>query len=413
MPCEIINVGTELLLGEVVNTNAAYLAQKLAASGIELFYQTSVGDDRARLSRVLRGALKRSDIVIITGGLGPTQDDITKEVVAKILNRRLVPNKKIISHIEGRFRARGIPMPKSNYSQALVPQGATVLKNEEGTAPGLVISHEGKTVVLLPGVPGEMKSIVERQLTPLLERKKEKNYLIISRYLKVFGLSESAVDEKIKDLMENTSNPSIGILPRETEIVIRITARTGSPELAEEMLSEMEEKIRQRLGDFIFAADQIRMEEVVGMLLEVKKRSLAVAESCTGGLISHLLTNVPGISRRFLEGVIAYSNQAKVNILKVPQEIIHRYGAVSSQTAEAMAQGVKKLARSHLGLAITGIAGPGGGSIEKPVGLVYIALADGRGVNSRRERFLGEREEIKARAAQTALDMLRRYLIEN
>lgn len=412
MNAEIITVGTELLLGQIVDTNFAFIAERLAEAGINLYFKTSVGDNEKRMSDTLKLAISRSDAVIITGGLGPTVDDVTRAALVKTLNLRLVLNEQVLKNIEAFFAVRNITMSQNNVSQALVPAGATVIENKNGTAPGLLIPYENKFVIIMPGVPREMKPMLTDIVIPFLKSRFQTEGLIKSRVLKTFGLGESKVDELIGDLFRTSTNPTIALLASSTEVKIRLTAKARNEGEAEELISGVETKIRERLDENIFGVDSETMEKNIGMLMTMQGLTIATAESCTGGLISSKLTDVPGSSGYFIRGVICYSNQSKIDTLDVKRSTLENCGAVSPQVAEEMADGVRKVAGTDLGLGITGIAGPGGGTKQKPVGLVYIALATGNEIISKECRFGGERILIKERAAQTALDMLRRHLLK-
>ncbi|MFH1074947.1 MAG: competence/damage-inducible protein A [Candidatus Firestonebacteria bacterium] len=412
MNAEIITVGTELLLGQVIDTNFAFIAQRLAEAGINLYFKTSVGDNEKRMSEILKLAVSRSDAVIITGGLGPTVDDVTRAALVKTLNLKLVLNEHVLKHIQSFFDFRRIKMSQNNVSQALVPNGATVIENKNGTAPGLIIPYNNKFIIILPGVPREMKPMMTDTVIPFLKSHFKTEGIIKSRVLKTFGLGESRVDELIGDLFHLNTNPTIALLASHSEVKIRLTAKAKDDAEAELLISELEMKIRERLDENIFGVDDENMEKNIGMLMTMQKRTIATAESCTGGLIANKITDVPGSSSYFLRGIICYSNQSKIDTLNVKRITLDMYGAVSKQVAEEMAEGIRKVAETDIGLAITGIAGPGGGSEQKPVGLVYIALSTDNEMISRECRFSGERALIKERAAQTALDMLRRYLLK-
>ncbi|MFH1824806.1 MAG: competence/damage-inducible protein A [Candidatus Firestonebacteria bacterium] len=429
MNTEIITVGTELLLGQIIDTNFAYIAQKLSEIGVNLYFKSSVGDNEKRLQDVLRIALSRSDVVIITGGLGPTVDDITKSAVTKVLNKKLILNEKILEKIKSFFEKRKVKMPQNNVSQALIPTGSIIIDNDHGTAPGLIIkTDDNKYVILLPGVPRELKAMMENSVLPFLKETFKSEGVIKSRVLKVFGLGESVIDEKIGDLFRSLSNPTIALLASHTEVKIRLTAKAKDIVTAEEMITRVENKIRERLEDNIFGIDDETMEKVVAILLFMKNLTIGVAESCTGGLISNKLTDIPGSSSYFKRGIVAYSNEAKVELLKVPEEAIRTFGAVSKEVAEEMAISIRKSSKTNLGLSVTGLAGPSGGTSEKPVGLVYIAISSEEETLCKEFRFTpfkkkipdkensltgfsGDRIKIKEQTAQSALDLLRRYLL--
>jgi nicotinamide-nucleotide amidase len=409
LKAEIISVGTELLLGQIVDTDAAYLSRELAALGIDLYHRTTVGDNPQRLREAIGEALERAQLVITSGGLGPTEDDLTKETVAEVLGLPLVLHQPSLERIQRRFAKMARPMTANNKKQALIPQGATVLPNNHGTAPGIMVEQEDKLVFCLPGPPGELEPMFREQVLP--ELKKRSHGLITSRVLRVVGMGESQLAEKIGDLLEKQTNPTIAPLAMEGEVTVRLTARAERMEEGEELLKSLEDEIRLRLGDLIYGRDGDSLEGVVVKLLEARCESLATAESCTGGLLASRITDVPGSSEVFQLGVVTYSNRAKQELLGVPGEIIAREGAVSPQVAELMAQGIRKLAGSSWGIGITGIAGPGGGSSEKPVGLVYVALAGQTGTWVKELNWPGERRAVKRRTTTFALDLLRRAIV--
>ena len=414
MSAEILIIGTEILLGQIVDTNSAFIAEQLAAAGIDVYFKTVVGDNDGRIEKALRQALERADIVVAAGGLGPTEDDLTRNVFARVLGRRLILNGDLLEKIRRRFASRELVMTSNNEKQALVPQHAIILDNPRGTAAGLYMKSgiKGeKVVVAMPGVPSEMKPMLTEQVIPLLQGRMGKASIIKSRVIKTCGIGESRVDDLIGDLFRDSRNPSIALLAYPSEVHIRITAKAESQEAAEALISELERQIRERVGEWVYGRGEQTMEEVVGFLLQVHGKTLSVAESCTGGLIGNRITNIPGSSRYFDRGVISYSDRAKVELLGISASQLERHGAVSPQTAEAMALSIRKLSSTDLGLSATGIAGPDGGTPEKPVGLVYIALAWEGGVKSKEYRFFEDRLANKRRSSLMALDMVRRHLI--
>lgn len=408
MRAEVISVGTELLLGQIVDTNAAYLSKQLPEFGIDLHYRVTVGDNERRLTEALQAALSRSDIVFTIGGLGPTEDDLTKETVAKVVGDEMVLDQQAADHMRSFFATRGIQMPETNLKQAMVPRRGCKLENPSGTAPGAAFeTADGKVVIVLPGPPGEFVPMVnERVVRYLRERLGAGSGLIKSRVLKIAGLGESSVEEKVKHLLKST-NPTVAPLASVGEVHLRITAKAASAEQACAMLDDMDRRVLEALGDVVFGRDDETLEEVVVNSLIGRSLTLALAESCTGGLIANRITDVPGCSAAFLAGVVSYSNEAKREILGVPEELLVRHGAVSEEVARAMAEGVRQKTGADIGISVTGIAGPGGGTPEKPVGLVYIALANAKGTIAQRHRFMGSRNDIKRRTSQTALEMLR------
>lgn len=412
MVVEIVTTGTELLLGQIVNTNSAYLAAELNKLGLDVLYQTTVGDNRDRMRNALSIALDRSDIVITSGGLGPTQGDITKEVSASLFDRELSLHQPSLDNIKQICAFRGYPMTSNNVRQAMVPNGAIVLDNACGTAPGIILEHNGKIIINLPGPPFEMKDMFTRKVIPYLTEKYGVEATILSKVLNTFGIGESTLEEKIKDLILSQSNPTLALLARPGEVIIRITAKAALKSEAQRMIDVLEREIRSRIDEYIFAVDDITMEEIVGDLLKESHMTISCAESCTGGLLSSRLTDVAGSSAYLYGSVISYDNEVKISELKVPRHILETVGAVSEETAIAMAEGIKNKFGTSIGIGITGIAGPDGGSDEKPVGLVYIAIAGELGTKCYKNQFKGKRTAIKYRATQTALDIVRRYIQE-
>lgn len=410
MDAEIIGVGSELLLGQISNTDAQYISQKLSQLGINVFYHTVVGDNKNRLKEALEIASRRADLIFTTGGLGPTMDDLTKETIADFLGLNMFLHEESIEAIKGYFAKRGRTMSQNNNKQACFPEGAKIMPNNHGTAPGAIVENKGKVFIILPGPPGELQPMFEDYVIPYLERKSKEQ--ITSRVLKVYGMGESVMEEKIKDLIINQSNPTIAPLAGSSELTIRITAKTARGEDPYKLIQPLEEKVRQRLGDLVYGVDDDTLESVVLRLLVESKKTIATAESCTGGLIAKRITSIPGASQAFIEGVVSYSNQSKIERLGVSEATLAKYGAVSPETAEEMVRGILETTGADLGVAVTGIAGPGGGTANKPVGLVYIGIGDKEGhftVNS--YNFLGGRKKVQEMAASMALDSIRRRLL--
>ena len=410
MRAEIIATGTELLSGGLLDTNSLFLSEELMLIGLETVFKTAVGDSEKDMEEALRRALDRVDAVIITGGIGPTEDDITRKVVSKIVKKRLVLNEEALKAIRARFASRGREYVNANDRQALIPVGARLIHNSQGTAPGFLINEEGPFIAVLPGVPREMKVMFKEELRQVLEERFGNRIFIRRKILRTCGIFESAVNEAIENIIRR-DQPVIGLSAKETGVDIRIIARATSADQAQAMIEKTEKEIREKLGDAVYGVDDLEMEEIVGALLKQRRLKLAVAESCTGGVVGSRITNIAGSSEYFDRGAIVYSNLAKNEMLGIPLELINRHGAVSAETAAAMAKRMLIAAHTDLGLAITGIAGPDGGTEEKPVGLVYIALATSKGVNTAEHRFLGDREQVRMRASQMALDMVRRHLI--
>lgn len=409
MKGEIIAVGTELLLGNIVNSNAQYLSQKLADLGIDVYYHVVVGDNFNRAVETVKKAFERSDLVVTTGGLGPTDDDLTKEAVAEALGLELVAHEESINRIENFFNKIDRPMPDSNRKQGYIPVGSTVLENDNGTAPGVAVEKDGKTVIMLPGPPKELVPMFEDKVLPYL-RKKTKS-IIQSRMLRIVGVGESMVQEMLRELFENQTNPTIAPYAKEGEVHLRITAKTGSETEGQYLINEMSEKVKAILKENIYGYDDESLESCVLKLLLQRNLTISIAESCTGGLIASRLTEVPGASGSFMNGIITYSNESKMKLLNVKEETLVRHGAVSSQTAGEMADGIRRESGTDIGLSITGIAGPDGGSEEKPVGLCFIGIATKNGVETFKHVFLGNRNKIRYNAATRALDIVRRAVL--
>ncbi|MDH4161186.1 MAG: competence/damage-inducible protein A [Nitrospirota bacterium] len=410
MRAEIIATGSELLTGRTVDTNSLFLADGLLDLGIETAFKSVVGDDEKDMEEVFRRALDRAEVIVITGGLGPTEDDITRKVLARMLKKRLVLNEKALKAIKDVFAARNREYPASNDRQALIPSGGRVLANPVGIAPGFFLIEEGRFIAVLPGVPQEMRTMFSESLRHELAAHCRSEVFIHRKVLHTWGIAESKVNEQLEDILKK-GKPVMGLTARETGVDISILAKEGSRDRALTLADRTETEVRKRLGDAVYGMDSQAMEEVVGALLRHRKLTLSAAESCTGGLISSRITNTPGSSDYFERAVVTYSNASKTELLGVPAELIAAHGAVSREVAAAMATGIRERAKTSLGIAITGIAGPGGGTAEKPVGLVYLALATAEGVSVEERRFLGDRDQIRQRTAQAALDMVRRHLI--
>ena len=410
LSAEIIAVGSELLTPVKTDTNSLWLTAKLNDIGIEVKLKTIVGDDAARLEEVIRDAIKRSDVVITTGGLGPTEDDRTRQISAKAISRELVYHDELEAQLRERFSRWGRGMPEINKRQAYVIDGSTVLPNPNGSAAGMLVKLENKFLVVLPGPPREMQPMFENYVLEMLHEAAGE-IVVKRRLLRVVGMGESAVDEVIAPIYTSYPQVETSILFNKSEIEVHLSARSESEGEAKSVVDEVATKIVEALGKALFAENGEKMEEIVGELLRQKGKTLSVAESCTGGLIAKRLTEVPGSSDYFMEGVVSYSNEAKIRTLNVPRETIEEFGAVSSQTAEAMAVGMRARAATDYALSVTGIAGPGGGSEEKPVGTVFIGLADESDVRSIKIVLPGDRYLIRWRSSQAALDYLRRRLL--
>lgn len=411
MTVELICVGTELLLGNIVNTNAAFISEKCAMLGLSMYYQSVVGDNPGRLEEMVKTAMKRSDIIILSGGLGPTQDDLTKETVAKVMGKKLVEDQKARQEIQLFLERRGRTITENNWKQALVPEGCQVLYNVNGTAPGLIVKDDNTCVILLPGPPNELVPMFEEQVYPYLHKLQPE--IICSKMIKLCGIGESSAETKILDLVEAQTNPTVAPYAKTGEVHLRITAKAESETAAYKLMEPVEEVLRQRFGTLIYTNDsQVTLEMAIYELLKANNLTVTTAESCTGGLVAGRLINVPGISEYLKEGYITYSNEAKQKLLGVPAEILQKYGAVSPQTAEAMAKGGAKAAEADVCIAVTGIAGPDGGSLEKPVGLVYMSCYCLGKVYTEKNQYTGSRSKIREYAVASALTLLRQAILD-
>ena len=409
---EIITIGDELISGRTLDLNARYAADRLTASGLHVTRITSVGDNQITVSKALAKALETSRFVIVTGGLGPTDDDMTNEIVASALNRSLSINKHLLKQIEIYLKAKGMAMTPAIKKMAHLPEGSEIL-HPDGLMCGCSIVEKDVRLYFLPGVPDQMSHLLDNFVLPELLSVYKTLPAVGQRILKLYGVNESEIAEALKERVNNTGNVVLGFYPNFPENHITLSLNAKDEATAKKELDKVENQIRKLLGGFIFSSDHQDMEEIVGQALLEKGMTIAVAESCTGGLIGHRLTNVPGSSAYFQGGVVVYSNQAKTNLLNVSPETIETYGAVSECTVREMVRGVQKRFDTDLGLAVTGIAGPDGGSAEKPVGTVHIGLAAGDKILSGKYRFWGNRGQIKVETALMALDWVRRYLNGN
>ena len=423
MIAEFISVGTEILLGNIVNTNANYLSVKCAELGITNYFQVSVGDNEERLTQTLVQALSRSDIVILTGGLGPTMDDLTKEVTARVLQKELVEDAHTKKRIMSFFKGRNLmDITENNWKQALIIKGCTVIDNQNGTAPGLIVNTEednkagqnpypGKVIILLPGPPGELIPMFENEVAPYL--RKQKPGIFYSEMVKVCGIGESKAETMVQDLIAAQTNPTLATYAKNGEVHLRVTAAADNEESGKLLAKPMVDELKRRFATNIYTTSESEnLEDVVVALLIKHNIMLATAESCTGGLIAGRIVNVPGASAVLGEGFITYSNEAKQKYLNVNIETLKDYGAVSKETAAEMAEGAAKTAGSSASLAVTGIAGPDGGTEEKPVGLVYIACTLNGRLSVKECRFKGNRQKIRDYTVIYALDLLRNAIIE-
>lgn len=422
MNVEIISVGTELLLGDILNTNAQYLSKELANLGLNVYKQVTVGDNIDRLVKCFKDAFELSgaDMVITTGGLGPTGDDITKEAAAKYFNQEMFLDEKSWEEIQEKcikFSGGKDKVPPNNIKQAMFPKEAKIIKNDHGTAPGALFQKDGKKILVLPGPPREMKAMFVEQVLPMLHGNSD--IILKSKYVRFFGIGESALEIEIKDILDKQTNPTVALYAKESEVLIRITASGKSEKECENLIDEKISEISAICGKYIYligddsiSSSQTEMDNVVAKLLVENNTTISVAESCTGGLVAASLINYPGISKVLLEGCVTYSNEAKMKRLGVKKETLDNFGAVSTQTAEEMAKGVAEYLGSDIGISTTGIAGPGGGTAEKPVGLVYFGVYY-RGKNFAVKRiFSGDRRKVRERATREALNQVRLLLLE-
>lgn len=409
MVVEILSIGTELLLGDIVNTNTQYLSRRLADLGFPVYRHTTVGDNPARLREAISKALETADIVISTGGLGPTKDDLSKETAAEVFGLKLVLHQGQLAKLKEYFDRIGRVMTDNNIKQAYIPEDAYILENDFGTAPGFAVEKNGKYIIMLPGPPREMKPMFENKTVPFLSRFQDS--VLVSKVLRMSGIGESAMEEKVADIMDSQTNPTIAPYAKDGECILRITAKGQTAAHAEELIAPMEQRVRARLGDNIYGVNDDTIESACVSLLLKKKMTLAIAESCTGGLISSRFVSFPGVSKVLKESCVTYSNEAKMNRLGVKWETLDRWGAVSEETAKEMAAGIARTSEADAGIASTGIAGPDGGTPEKPVGLVWIAVCIRGEVIAKRLNLTGERDAVRLRAAMNAADLLRRELL--
>ena len=411
LSAEIIAIGSELLTPERSDTNSLWLTQKLNDIGIEVKLKTIVGDDVARLEETIRDAVERSDVVITTGGLGPTEDDITRQVSARAIGRELEYHQHLEDHLRERFRGWGREMPEINKRQAFAIAGSEILPNPNGSAVGMYLEHNGKQIAIFPGPPREMEPMFENFVLPKLKAAAGE-VSVFRRLLKVSGLGESALDEAIAPIYTAYSDVQTSVLFNKSEVDVQLAIRSDDSQKANSTLDELQSKIVAKLGVAVFSVQGESMEQVVGRLLKERNATLSVAESCTGGLIGERLTDVPGASSYFIEGVVSYSNEAKIRTLNVPAELIEMHGAVSAEVATAMAEGIRERSRTDFAISVTGIAGPDGGTAEKPVGTVFVGYSDAKGSKTMKFVLPGDRYLIRWRSSQAALDYLRRQLLK-
>lgn len=403
---ELIAVGTELLLGQIVDTHSAFLSRELAQLGIHVYYHSSVGDNQRRLKETIQLASSRSDLIVLTGGLGPTEDDLSKETLAEVLGESLVMDPAVLNHIQSFFNQRGRSMPRNNRKQALVFKEGVVFENKNGTAPGLGIRQGGKTFVLLPGPPHELIPMFKQQVRPYLMQLLPEREVVISRVLRFFRIGESYLAEKIHDLIRNQTNPTIAPLAKDAEVTLRLTAKAEDQETAEQLIDPVRMQILTRVGEYCYGEGEDPLEAFVLRMLKRRGQTVALAESCTGGLATQLLTTIPGSSRAVKGGIVCYTESVKEELLKVPSSTLHTHGAVSMETALILAEQVRQQLKADLALSITGVAGPEAVD-DEPVGSVYVGLAERkRPTRAYHLSLTGSRQTIQRRAAKHALFIL-------
>lgn len=412
MIVEIICVGTEILMGNIVNTNAAYLAEQCAGLGLSCFYQSVVGDNHDRLFEVIKTAAGRSDIVILSGGLGPTQDDLTKETAAEVLGKDLYMHEESKEAIITYMTRRGITITENNWKQAMVPEGCIVVPNANGTAPGIIMEDNGSRIILLPGPPGELIPMFENSILPYL--RKIAPDVLYSVMIKICGVGESNVEDSIQDMIDAQSNPTIATYAKTGEVHLRITAKAKEEDEAKQLVQPVVKEIMKRFGKNIYTKDEnISLEAAIINELTDRQMTLGVAESCTGGLLSARLINVPGASEVYKAGLVTYSNKAKHELINVKKETLENFGAVSRETAKEMVEGTLKTTGADYAVAITGIAGPGGGTKEKPVGLVYIGCGRKNHIVIKQYQFNGNRTKVRESSVANALILLREIMMQD
>ena len=411
MNAEILSVGTEILLGDIVNTNARFLARELASIGVSVYRQTVVGDNPDRLLSALEEGFSRADIVITTGGLGPTKDDLTKEIGGKYFGKKMVEDEEAMRVLKNHFLEIGRSMTENNLKQAYIPEGAVLILNNNGTAPGCLIEENSKILIMLPGPPNEMEPMYREFVFSYLSKKTDRKY--ISKTLRICGVGESFAEDKIKDIIENQTNPTIAPYAGNAEMMFRITASAECESKAKALIEPVSCELYRRFGENIYGEDDTSLVETVIGLLEKHDFKIAVAESCTGGMLASMFVDISCVSSVFVEGAVTYSNGSKIRRLGVLEETLENFGAVSYEVAKEMAIGVAKTSGADVSIAITGIAGPTGGTLEKPVGLVYVAIFIKGEVIVKKLNFKGDRQKIRLRACVNALDTLRRELLKS
>lgn len=411
MNVSMLAIGTELLMGTTVNTNSSKLSELVNELGLNVLYHFTVGDNPNRIKESLEYLLEKSDIVITTGGLGPTQDDITRDTIAEAAKKKLVLEKEVVKKIEGFFNSINMEMTENNIKQACFPEGSVILENNNGTAPGFISEFENKIVIALPGPPHEMGPMFTESVRSYLMEKS--NCEMVSKYLTFFGIGESSAEAKIDDLVTNQTNPTIATYAKPGEVTIRVTAKASTKEEAVKLIEPTTREIKNRIGEYLVSEEHKSLLEVVAEELISRKISISLAESCTGGLLASQFTNISGISSVFNRSYVTYSNDSKVELLGVKSETLKDYGAVSEETAKEMVEGLKEKTNSDICVSITGIAGPNGGTEEKPVGLIYIGVSYNGKVVVTKNNFRGNRSRVRHYSCLKALDLIRRSILEN
>jgi len=411
MKAEIISIGNEILRGQITDTNANFIAKKLVELGIDLEHISVVSDNSESLLSILKLAFQRSDLIITTGGLGPTEDDITYQTIARTLNLKLIKYPEAEENLKKILKKINKTISPSNLKQVYLPEGTKIIINQYGTAPAMILEKDNKIICSFPGVPHEMKNLIEENLIPYLKEKFPPFMIKKSKTLKITGLGESSVNELIRDYINKQTNFSFGIYANPEDIQVQITTQAPTEKKVEKLLQSSVNQLTKILGNYVYGSDEETIEEIVGNLLKTKKLKVAVAESCTGGMLGEMISRIPGSSEYFQGGVISYNAKIKEDLLKVPPEVIRKYGEVSRQVAKLMAEGVRICCHSDIGISITGIAGPGGSTEKKKVGLIYMALADGKKTITQKHQLFGSRQLIRLRSTRRVLNMLRLYLM--
>ena len=410
MKAEILSIGTEILLGDIVNTNAQFLPKALADLGIDVYYQSVIGDNEERILKAFKDGFERADIIVTTGGLGPTQDDLTKELAAKYFNKELYLHKPTLEWIKDYLNIKDEEVLESNKKQAYIPEDSIILENKNGTAPGLIINENNKILIVLPGPPKEMKAMFNDKVLEYLSDLT--GYIIKSKTLRFLGIGESIIAKKVDNIIKDSKNPTVAPYAKDYEAILRITAKDKNEEICNKLIEEKCNEIKDILGEYIYGEDDDNIQGVVGKILCEKKLTISTAESCTGGMVAEALISFAGISEVFKEGVITYSNEAKIKRIGVKEETLKEYGAVSEETAKEMAEGVARLANTNIAISTTGIAGPSGGTEDKPVGLVYVGIYINGETIVEKLNLNGNREAVRRKATMNALNILRKELIK-